>query len=235
MTTGFIQRFKGKIKFAEAYGDFASATKGLFDSGSGGRMGSVWSQTGAPTNGTSGTFAKYALPGDLLVTAEPALYQNTGTQASPTWTAAPLTGAAGITSGTISGVTIDNSAIGGTTKAAGGFTTLLASGLLTLSDVATGITAHSGGGQSSAFALTHFASSVDTVAAGNDSVKLPASGAGKTFLVLNNAASNSMQVYGTGSDTINGVTASTGVAQAAGKLGLFYCFAAGNYARLLSA
>lgn len=41
---------------------------------------------GAPVNGTSGTYAAVALPGALLVTDEPALYQNTGTQASPTWT-----------------------------------------------------------------------------------------------------------------------------------------------------
>jgi hypothetical protein len=42
---------------------------------------------GAPTNGTSGTFAGVAAVGALLIdTTNAFLYQNTNTQASPTWT-----------------------------------------------------------------------------------------------------------------------------------------------------
>lgn len=42
---------------------------------------------GAPTSGTSGTFAKFAGPGSLLVdNVNAVLYVNTGTKASPTWT-----------------------------------------------------------------------------------------------------------------------------------------------------
>lgn len=42
---------------------------------------------GAPTNGTNGTGAGVALPGQLLQdTTNGVLYQNTGTQASPAWT-----------------------------------------------------------------------------------------------------------------------------------------------------
>lgn len=42
---------------------------------------------GAPTNGTSGTYAGYASIGSLLIdTVGGGLYQNTGTVASPTWT-----------------------------------------------------------------------------------------------------------------------------------------------------
>jgi hypothetical protein len=42
---------------------------------------------GAPTNGTSGTFAGIAMKGALLVdTTNAILYINTNTQASPTWT-----------------------------------------------------------------------------------------------------------------------------------------------------
>lgn len=40
---------------------------------------------GAPINGTSGTLAGAAPQGTLLITDEPALYQNKNTQASPTW------------------------------------------------------------------------------------------------------------------------------------------------------
>lgn len=44
-------------------------------------------KAGAPTNGTNGTGAGTALPGQLLQdTTSGILYQNTGTQASPTWT-----------------------------------------------------------------------------------------------------------------------------------------------------
>lgn len=44
-------------------------------------------KAGAPTNGTNGTGAGVALPGQLLQdTTNGLLYQNTGTQASPTWT-----------------------------------------------------------------------------------------------------------------------------------------------------
>lgn len=95
MTTGFVQRFKGKI-----------ATAWLGINQAGGQAIAVFWNTGAPTSGTSGTLANIARPGALLATSEPAFYQNTNTQASPTWTAAPLTGAAGITSGTIDGATI---------------------------------------------------------------------------------------------------------------------------------
>ena len=42
---------------------------------------------GSPVNGTSGTGAGVAQPGSLLQTNEPGLYENTGTLASPTWTA----------------------------------------------------------------------------------------------------------------------------------------------------
>lgn len=81
------------------------------------------------------------------------------------------------------------------------------------------LTAHSGGTQAAALALssTKAAHVVATVAAGGDSVKLPVSdGTGKIHLV-NNSGANSMQLFGTGTDTINGVAAATGIAVAAGK------------------
>lgn len=85
-----------------------------------------------------------------------------------------------------------------------------------------GITAHAGGGQASAVALTGAVNRVDTVATAADSVALPApTTVGQQIVVINNAAVNSMQVFGSGTDTINGVATATGVAQAAGKHAIY--------------
>lgn len=101
--------------------------------------------------------------------------------------------------------------------------------------IETGLTAHSGGTQAAALALspTVFVHQVNTVAAGNDSVSLPASVAGQLHIVINNAAANSLQVYGAGTDTINNVATATGVAQAAGIAGMYYCPAPGKWFRML--
>lgn len=54
---------------------------------SGGSASAVFTNAGAPSNGTSGTLAGVAPPGSLLVdTTNKNLYQNTNTLASPTWT-----------------------------------------------------------------------------------------------------------------------------------------------------
>ncbi|HWS94165.1 MAG TPA: hypothetical protein VN306_17260 [Mycobacterium sp.] len=92
----------------------------------------------------------------------------------------------------------------------------------------TGVTAHATGGQANATQLTASQVQVSTVASLNDSVKLPPSQAGLQITIVNNGA-NSMQVFGTGSDTINGVAAGTGVAQAAAAVTIYYCFVAGNW------
>lgn len=105
--------------------------------------------------------------------------------------------------------------------------------------VVTGITAHAGGGQANATLLTGEFNRVDTVATAANSVKLPApSVVGQVVAVVNNAASNSMQVFGSGTDTINGVATGTGVAQAAGKMGYYQAATTGTAAawfRILSA
>lgn len=99
----------------------------------------------------------------------------------------------------------------------------------------TGLTAHAGGTQAAALALsaTVFVHKVDTVTSGNDSVRLPVSVAGQTHIVINNAASNSLQVYGAGTDTINNVATATGVAQAAGIAGMYHCPVAGLWYRIV--
>jgi hypothetical protein len=87
MANGFMQRFKGKIKAAVIYLD-SGLGKGLQLNAGGSFVqgANVWTNAGAPTNGTSGTLFGYANPGDLLIdTTDLKLYMNTGTLASPTW------------------------------------------------------------------------------------------------------------------------------------------------------
>jgi hypothetical protein len=91
-----------------------------------------------------------------------------------------------------------------------------------------GLTAHAGGGQGSALALTSELNRVSTVATAGDSVALPASAPGLTIIV-ENAAANPMQVYGSGTDTINGVATATGVSQMAGSVVIYTCYAAGAW------
>lgn len=102
----------------------------------------------------------------------------------------------------------------------------------------TGLTAHAGGGQALALALSAVAvvHNVTTVASAADSVALPlATGSGKVHLVRNSAALNSMQVFGSGTDTIDGVATGTGVAVAAGKALLVVDIAAGAWVGLAGA
>lgn len=83
-------------------------------------------------------------------------------------------------------------------------------------------TARAGGGQASATQLSPGFTVVATVATGADSVKLPAGSVGLTAIVRNSGA-NSMQVFGNGTDTINGVATGTGVAQAANTTAVYVC------------
>jgi hypothetical protein len=82
-----------------------------------------------------------------------------------------------------------------------------------------GITARAGGGKANATLLTGTINEVTTVASAADSVLLPpcAAGAGppKRIMVINGQATNAMQVFGSGTDTINGVATATGFSQPA--------------------
>lgn len=63
----------------------------------------VVTNAGAPVNGTSGTFAKIAAAGTLLIdVSNTTLYQNTNTQASPTWTQLTTASAGSLTTLTVS-------------------------------------------------------------------------------------------------------------------------------------
>lgn len=90
------------------------------------------------------------------------------------------------------------------------------------------IVAHAGGGQALATPLTKEVNRVTTVATAGDSVLLPPSAAGLTIMVINHGA-NAMQVFGSGSDTINDVAAATGVPQMIGSLVIYTCVTAGAW------
>lgn len=106
--------------------------------------------------------------------------------------------------------------------------------LANVPSIQTGITATAGGGQANAYQLTTDMARISTVATAADSVRLPPALAGATVCVKNGGA-NSAQVFGYGTDTINGVATATGVALAAGKVGIYACFADGNWELHLSA
>lgn len=115
---------------------------------------------------------------------------------------------------------------------------LTASALLKLSGIETGLTAHAGGTQGAALALsaTKSVHNVTIVGTAADSIVLPAStGGGTVHWVKNSAAANSLQLFGLSADTIDGVTASTGVAVAAGKSRLVLDFATGTWLSILGA
>ena len=87
MATGFVQRFKGKIKASVVYVD-SGLGKGIQLNAGTTYVQSPnhWTNAGAPVSGGSGTLAGFAQPGDLLVdTTNLKFYQNTNTLASPTW------------------------------------------------------------------------------------------------------------------------------------------------------
>lgn len=92
----------------------------------------------------------------------------------------------------------------------------------------TGIVAHSGGGKTAAFPLSATLNRVSTAAAAADSVLLPPAGAGLRITIINDSA-NSIQVFGSGTDTINGVATGTGVLQVAGSQVIYTSTAAGAY------
>jgi hypothetical protein len=107
---------------------------------------------------------------------------------------------------------------------------LTLSGLVTFS-ASTGVTAFSGGGQSSATTLANDFSNVTTATASTapfDSVKFAAAMVpGQKHFITNNAA-NPCQLFGFNTDSINGFASSTGVTLPVGFLGDVCCPVAGT-------
>jgi hypothetical protein len=93
-----------------------------------------------------------------------------------------------------------------------------------LQSAAGGLTALAGGGKAGATPLTATLNHVATVATAADSVLLPPGEIGMWLFVRNSAAA-AMQVFGAGSDTINGVATGTGVSQAATTGAIYFCTA----------
>ncbi len=97
------------------------------------------------------------------------------------------------------------------------------------------LTAHAGGGQGSATALTREINRVTTVATAGDSVVLPAATAGKVVTVVNAAAANAMDVFPATGEIINALAANTAISVAANKTITFYCAVAGTWNSMLTA
>lgn len=110
--------------------------------------------------------------------------------------------------------------------------TLTLSALLNLTGIEDTLTAHAGGTQAAALALSATKSihRVSVCATNADSVKLPAAVLGQVHWVINSGAA-SLQVFGSGTDTIDDVATATGVAIATLKSAMFVCVSAGKWYR----
>jgi hypothetical protein len=90
------------------------------------------------------------------------------------------------------------------------------------------ITAFSTGGQTSATPLTTEYNRLSVVAAQGDSVRLPAASVGRV-IVIDNRGAFAAQVFGAGTDTINGIATATGISQGVNTIATYVCFVAGNW------
>ncbi len=97
------------------------------------------------------------------------------------------------------------------------------------------LTAHVGGGQGSATALTRQINRVTTVASGGDSVVLPAAIAGRWVTVINAAAANAMDCFPASGEIINALSANTALSIVANTTVTFYCAIAGTWNALVTA
>jgi hypothetical protein len=90
------------------------------------------------------------------------------------------------------------------------------------------ITAFATGGQGSATALAKDRNFITVCATAGDSAKLPVSVAGMSVYVHNSGAA-AAQIFGAGTDTINGIATATGVPLPTGRGAWFFCNAAGTW------
>lgn len=96
-------------------------------------------------------------------------------------------------------------------------------GRRTVGDIQTGITATASGVQATAYQLTKSFNVLGTVATNADSVALPTDRkVGDEVIIVNDGAANA-QVFGAGTDTIDGVATATGVVLTAAKRCSYYC------------
>lgn len=92
------------------------------------------------------------------------------------------------------------------------------------------ITANAGGGQTNAFLLNAGTNRVTVVVSAGDSVKLPPAIAGNVTTIINDSTSGfPLQVFGSGTDTVNDVATATGISQPFGFAVDYYCTVAGKW------
>lgn len=104
----------------------------------------------------------------------------------------------------------------------------LTAGTFVQGSAATGITAHAGGTKAAATVLTAQFNRITVCATSADSVLLPAAVVGRVVDVFNDGAAPA-QVFGAGTDTIDGVATGTGVVLTNAKRARYICFAAGAW------
>lgn len=124
--------------------------------------------------------------------------------------------------------------IGLGTAASPTFVGITTTGLNKIS-VANALTAFSGGGQGSALALTKAMNRVTTVAAGGDSVKLPAAVAGESVVVINAAAANAMDCFPASGEVINALVMDTALSIVANSSVMFNCVVTGTWNSIVTA
>jgi hypothetical protein len=108
------------------------------------------------------------------------------------------------------------------------FASLTTTGLNKVS-VTNAITAHAGGGQASATALTATINRVTVVATAADSVKLPAATAGESVTVINANVTNAINCFPASGDAINALAANAALSIAAGSSTKFNCAVTGTW------
>lgn len=104
-----------------------------------------------------------------------------------------------------------------------------------LSGTQTGITATASGTATNSFVLNAAFNEITTVTTGNDGVTLPVAKSGLRVCVTNSGAGNSLQIFGSGTDTINGTAGATGVALVQNAVAMFICTKDGVWRRFVSA
>ncbi len=178
----------------------------------------IVANSGAPTDGTSGTGVGLAGPGSLLVDySNLALYQNTNTKASPTWTkTTTLTGTQTLTNKTLTSPIINTATIN------------QANMFLNSNSFAA-----AGNNQGNATAMNQNAPGVilATAADGTKGVRLVfATPVGLLYFVKNDDAANAiLKVYPATGDAINALAVNASYDMAAKTSVIFMCVVAGTW------
>jgi hypothetical protein len=128
------------------------------------------------------------------------------------------------------GGAIDGTPIGTSSRSTVKATSLDASTLFSTTGIETTLTAHAGGTQAAALALsaTKAIHHVTVCATAADSVKLPVLAVGERHTVINSGAA-ALQVFGAGTSTINDIATATGISILPGNAMEFEAIATGKW------